>query len=331
MMGSWSQKRNKYAEEITSFIHQNPQRCLSLPTLYMLLDLYENWRVARNKSNREKKIRLNRSDPCERYFLHYIAERAFWSNIEDGKYVAKLLVALHRVEKHFGYFLCPEETFFFPPLMSLNESENHLAIFFLNHAYREKLTFSGQRIADMRVFCRSEWTDPFFMAIKTESSQLLLLLLQYGLLLNVEPVFSAEVAPIRQQNGCARLTVYTFILLFTSCIVSTIIPLHHSGPFSTFQATVQCAILMMRVCPQIDKTLLFKKESTEPPSDEEINWIAENYVPELRFRISVPMTLKHACRLTVRRLLHNNWQLPHGIDELQMPEQLKSYINICCD
>lgn len=39
-------------------------------------------------------------------------------------------------------------------------------------------------------------------------------------------------------------------------------------------------------------------------------------------------TLKHLCRLTVRRSLNDNFQLPRGIEKLPLPECLIRYIRL---
>lgn len=40
----------------------------------------------------------------------------------------------------------------------------------------------------------------------------------------------------------------------------------------------------------------------------------------------MPRSLKHYCRLTIRKALNFNLELPHGIDKLGLPPALQSFL-----
>ena len=60
------------------------------------------------------------------------------------------------------------------------------------------------------------------------------------------------------------------------------------------------------------------------------NLVEQKLVPPERSGLTPP-ELKHLSRCRIRELLHNNWQLPHGIRTLQIPEALMDYLDLLRD
>lgn len=60
------------------------------------------------------------------------------------------------------------------------------------------------------------------------------------------------------------------------------------------------------------------------------NLIESNLVPPERSGL-VPPELKHLSRCRIRDILHETWQLPHGIRKLHIPQSLMDYLDLLTD
>lgn len=49
-------------------------------------------------------------------------------------------------------------------------------------------------------------------------------------------------------------------------------------------------------------------------------------LPDCQPLVPQPRSLQHLCRCTVREVLNNNLELPHGVGKLPIPNKMKSYI-----
>lgn len=317
-------KHCQYAEEIATFLHEYPQKVLGIENLYHILSLYEKWWIFVGKY---------RSEPFEKCVLYYIAERTFWSDVKDGEFAAKLLRYLYQVDNHFSFFLCPNQDHF-PSMSNFDGSNNNPTRFFLNHAYQQRLTISGKRIADLKVFSRSLWLHPCEMAVISESPELLLLLLQYGALITE---VSYSVTNLRHGHPAGNMAIITV------CIIKTIIKISRQDSSDGYldmenpriNKMILCARYIVRACPQLEKQLLNILFSIDFPGfcpvQDAIEWVTRQALPDLSYRIHHPLPLQHACRLIIRKALHANWQLPLGIDKLPLPTMVKKYLNLQYD
>lgn len=316
-------KRCQYERDIAVFLHQNQQRYLSHKKLYHVLSLYEKWWIS---------VGSFRSEPFERYVLHYLIERTFWSDLRDRDFVTKLLVFLFQAESHFGFLLCPDIDCL-PSLDVFEGGNDRLPQFFLDHAYRQHLVVCGKRIVDLKVFFRSLWLHPCEMAVITESPTLLRLFLQYGAFIPDDTVSPEKITSYPDSGS---------IVIITLCIIKTILEILQGGLWhnrtgcgrTKAKNMVLCGRLMIRASPQMEKCIVHQAGIEFPgfhSSEEALTWIGDEVLTELKYRVYLPVPLKHACRLAVRKNLHLNWQLPFGIEELPIPHILKEYLNLESD
>lgn len=315
----------QYAIEIWIFLLQNPQNVLEEEKILHILTLYENWSVCRFRLESEQMS-------FEKYVLYYIVERTYWSDVKNGEFVAQLLRYVYQNQSglHLALYQFQQVDYSHENWFRWEAGNNiHLTRFFLNHAYKQRFTINGWRMADLTVFPPSTWLHPCEMAIYLGSSQLLLLLLQYG-------------AFITQTDDClgrALLHQCCYRLSITWCFKQAI---HfYEYPFQSFleseedekRSMILCAKYIVRSCPQLDRQLLtkygiFDHLFENPLLQGAIPWITSRDLPDLPYLIIHPRILQHACRIKIRKVLHDNWQLPHGIDNLPLPRLAKKYLNL---
>lgn len=320
------QRIRPYEEEIRSFVRQNQQRHLGQKKLYLILSLYEEC----VKSARQT------SESFEKFVLHYITERSFWSDMKDGEFVVKLLKYLYQQENHFAFFMFPNKDHFLS-FVNFRPSNIDISRFFLNHANKQRLTICGKRMADLDVVSGSLSLKlhPCHMAVTLESPEMLLLLLQYGALLE-------DASSSVRSHGDP--TYYDMILpICMKQIIKQIVEISHAdSKFASppdmenpiVSKIILCGKYVVRVCPQLQKRQT-KFMSIKFPGfrsvHQALEWVTRHVLPDLQYRMHDPVSLKHACRLKIRKQLYNNWQLPHGLDELPLPSVMKKYLNLLRD
>lgn len=312
----------QYATEIATFLHKHPERNLSERKLYHILSLYEKWWIF---------IGQYRSEPFERYVMHYIAERTFSSNVQNSEYVAKVIVYLYHADKYLSFILCPDEIkrhFRSSSANSFDDYSIQIYHYFLRHAYKERLIIREKRILDLDVFCRSMCLHPCEMAVINDSPKLLHILLQYGALVT-DGTTSTRRPPFSSN-----------ILMLIFCILKTIIRLFNQNPweceedlqYSLAENMIMCGKLVLRTTPQLEQSkvrqLKFQGYSS---ARQAMAWATDYALGELSHRIYHPISLKHACRLKIRKVLYDNWQLPGGIEQFPLPNMVKNYLNLYYD
>ncbi|CAB0009876.1 unnamed protein product [Nesidiocoris tenuis] len=88
-----------------------------------------------------------------------------------------------------------------------------------------------------------------------------------------------------------------------------------------------------KVPPDLQKCqdIIMRSVATVGVPDTDHPYVAP-YLPGLQYlpddrTVSAP-PLKHLCRCQIRKSLNANYELPHGIYQLRIPEDLKSYLNL---
>lgn len=194
-------------------------------------------------------------------------------------------------------------------------------MYFLDHAtsarleYRCLSSISKRRFIDIPMESYGQVL-PLKVAVQYGSPDILLIMLRYGassegdklapapieILLSKLEEYQLSIGknqPDYPQNLliCLRLLLRTI----TTIVVKT--PNHIAA---------QCGVMSVSMYEQYPKL------------------VEGNLVPPERSGLAPP-ELKHISRCRIRKLLHDNWQLPHGIRTLQIPYSLLDYLDLLYD
>nr|XP_018895938.1 PREDICTED: uncharacterized protein LOC109029769 [Bemisia tabaci] len=196
-----------------------------------------------------------------------------------------------------------------------NRAENIDAVaFFLDHAAAEQLEFPSlgtrRRLIDIPMTSYNQMT-PAKIAAQAAKLDVLTLLVRYGAVLTDErhPVKFCAFQPVLYKlNAC--------------CEEEKELP-------ADFLA---CLELLLRAVERIPN--LFPEDSEAESSDDFVSvhpeLIERGIVPLSKVGLE-PVDLKHLSRCAVRRALNDSWQLPHGIQRLDVPGPVKQYLDLEVD
>lgn len=322
-----------YARKLAKFIHENPDHYIKHKKLYNIFKLYEKRLFCLTHCF---------SELFDRDVLQYIAVRAYWSNLQDENFVSKLLVHLYFLDTNLKCIFLPQrEWLTFHPSSNYGSTEKNVekericfTAFFLNLACKSRLVIDFKRITELHLHHHAFYMHPCEVAVRTRFPELLHLLLRYGALLGCD---KKSIRGITQTRIATAATF--FISINTIKIILDISQrkgwrIEALSKDVEYSKLVECGKLMMRVCPQFKKhaaAIEFRSLRRFRVRKQDLVWVIQNAIPEMKNLIFLPMTLKHACRLKLRHVLHNNWELPHGIKKLQIPNTLQRYLDLYCD
>lgn len=300
-------KERYYSKKISTFMFQNSEMYFDKKQIGKIFKYYEKWVT----------YTAHRSYPFETEVLYYIMMRLFWSNIEDSGYIRKILLWSEDIHIHFMDFVLPgpgNVLQFVSPDCAM-----HFAEFFLRSATKRRLMINKVGVEDLLVRRRTKTSHTCEIALASSSPELLLLFLRYGALTMEFSYFYI-----------LRL-VQQFIQIMLELKRSTFLD-SNAMENARCANIIECGMIIMRVCPQLNKRHAFVTRSISFPRDvkskDSWKWVIDNVLPDLEFRIFQPMALKQMCRLKIRVVLYKKWLLPDGIVKLPLPKYMKNYLDL---
>lgn len=300
-----------YSEKMKELMTAECDEHQSIENLYQLFDIYE--KMKQIESFFEKKI------------IHYIAEKAYRLDLRDEAFIFKVLSKFLHLYFHFGHVLCPLSSNHFSASMDLQHSLR-FSEFFLRHANKQRITVRGRRIFDLPMTFGPYSCHPCEVAIRLGLPESLQVLLRHGAFTDANH----------------RAKYYTNILRAVAYIIRSILAMRWQGPWliapennSQYDSIVSCGVLMARVCPQLQKCFFFSEMSLKfigfASPEQAMKWVAFNDLPGLESQIFLPMTLKQACKVKIRKVLKDRWELPLGIQKLPISQYMKDYLDLLSD
>lgn len=236
--------------------------------------------------------------------LYVAAKLAFDWQVNDSKLIGELLNAIYACERTFDRLITG--ALFGPKASGVisgwksdfnTKEENIKAVeYFLDHANRAKCEYKIKgvptRLVDIPVESYAR-SSPVAVSVQLSCPEILLVLLKFGAKVYVEN------AP---------------------CAIEVLVRMLGERTDNLNKELMQCSRLIMRTVANIPS-----------PIDVENNVYLPGYrlLPNRR-TVSSP-ELKHLCRLVIRDCLLSNFQLPHGINTLPLPDELKQFINLEID
>ncbi|KAJ9589841.1 hypothetical protein L9F63_027901 [Diploptera punctata] len=265
--------------------------------------------------------------------IYVAAKLCFDWKIQDNQIVVQLLNNIYHCERTFerlfiGAIFGTRVTYMISGWKSdfENAEENTDAIkYFLEHATEAKLEYddmhdgSKTRFIDIPLESYGR-AQPIRLAAQFSNKNLLLLLLRYGanVKINYERDEVTIETPLKQLNALCNancsLDLSTSIIECLKILLRAI-PTMATFPCSTYDGRVY---VLVDTVFGLDRMYYHSK------------LIEEGIIPPSRTGFTPP-ELKHLCRCSIRDILRQNWQLPHGIQKLDIPFSLKEYLDLLED
>ncbi|KAG5681346.1 hypothetical protein PVAND_010790 [Polypedilum vanderplanki] len=246
----------------------------------------------------------------------YIALKVAWNwGINDSIVICELLTEIYECEKTFerlflGAIFGTNAPYFIAGWRSdfRDQDENTRAlVFFLHHACQQRLRFNvdGQSVPFIDVPIEScGKSSPLRVSLQASAPDILLILLRYGanpipMDCGITPTLSLLEKLIEYNETASYpyqlVSCFKILMLATPSIVMPFIPFVY----------------------KIRKQMFLKKYSM----------LIDNKIVMINRVFGVP-ELKHLCRCSIREVLRENCQLPHGIKLLKVPRSLKRYLDL---
>lgn len=257
--------------------------------------------------------------------LYIAAKLCYDWDLRNNEIVTRLLNDIFYCEKTFerifiGAILGTRVTHFLSGWKSDfdNREENMKAlIYYMDHAvigkleYRCNSTDVKRRFIDVPMESYGQIL-PLRVAIQHGSPDILLIMLRYGA--NTD---SEKLAPSPLEMLLSRMNEYedTYpdypqdLLICLKLLLRTV---------TTFTVSIPEHIA--------NRSGMFRI----PLYEQYPNLIDRQLIPPERSGF-IPAELRHLCRCRIREILFRNWQLPHGIQKLQIPRMLMSYLDLLED
>ncbi|KAK9503414.1 hypothetical protein O3M35_009969 [Rhynocoris fuscipes] len=236
--------------------------------------------------------------------LYVVAKLAFDWKVDDSETIADLLNSMYQCERTFdrlitGAIFGPKASGIISGWKSdfhTREENIKAIVYFLDHATKAKCVYKIRgvqtRLVDVPMESYAQST-PAAVSVQVCCADILLVLLQYGAKVYVEGLPCAMEVLVRKLSEQA------------DCINPNL---------------EQCCKVMMRTIAYVPK----------PDLDEESPYNIGYKLLPCRRTTNVA-ELKHLCRLQIRQCLYDNFQLPHGIYVLPLPDEMKQFINLEMD
>ncbi|XP_026668627.1 uncharacterized protein LOC108624074 isoform X1 [Ceratina calcarata] len=261
--------------------------------------------------------------------LYVAAKLCFDWNLNNNEIVSRLLNDIFYCEKTFerilvGAIFGTRVTHFLSGWKSdFDDREENMRalIYFLHHSTVGRLEYLcacssvKRRFVDVPMESYGQAL-PLRVAIQHGSPDILLIMLRYGASVECDKLAPAplemlliKLSEYDAQPGEDRIAYPEHLLLCLRLVLRTVTTAFVKTPSHIAE---QSGIFSVSLCEQYP-TLVEQK-----------------LVPPERSGMSPP-ELRHLCRCRIRETLFQNWALPHGIQQLQIPESLRNYLDLLTD
>ncbi|XP_023214322.1 uncharacterized protein LOC111633878 [Centruroides sculpturatus] len=300
--------------------------------LLEILTLYYSWKRIHGNISADKNF--------ERLVVYHMAKVCTYWNVKDSSLVAEVLNCIFHSEGHFSMIfnhagiysnnaLSVGQWLLTPEQHDAYLVEHHTVSFFLYHANKVRMTFCGTRFVDRCIEYPSRLA-PCYLAAILVKPQLLLLLLQYGA--RLVPKYE-ELRSFLDNFEAADL--YIVLLKLISRLRETVdddidAALENDNSLKI----LSCLKFLLRASGQLQKRsieLIIYQADNERNRNFMYKLMDTGILESLRHRYLEPCPLKHLARCTIRNVLNENWQLPHGIPKLPLPLFIQKYLNLLED
>ncbi|KAF3420231.1 hypothetical protein E2986_01200 [Frieseomelitta varia] len=261
--------------------------------------------------------------------LYVAAKLCFDWNLNNNEIVSRLLNDIYYCEKTFerilvGAIFGTRVTHFLSGWKSdFEDREENLRalLYFLHHAtlgkleYRCTFTPVKRRFIDIPMESYGQAL-PLRVAIQHGAPDILLIMLRYGA--SVEPdrlapspleMLLNKLSEYDAQPGQDRIVYPEQLLLCLRLVLRTVSSAFFKTPGHIAEQSGVFSVSIYEQYPTL---------------------VEQKLLPPERSGLSPP-ELRHLCRCRIRETLFENWALPHGIRELQIPESLRNYLDLLRD
>lgn len=321
--------------EIRNFIVTHQDTILNKANLEVILSLYRSLKAL-------YKYPANNRCPLN-WVLRYILEQAYWSNHDDSDYVAELINYVVENDHHITYFLILSES------LQLQDSSRSVIGYYLDHANHKRVNVHGYRLVSSEVYYSQLWQYPIEMAVRMRSPSLVLHLLRYGAVWSHQGTYHSRfrfprnglLAPNPSAVMCKNiLRLIMFLIVEYNPDMRKLCDLDPETAINCNHLAA-CGRVLLRELPQMKLLMVAKVDmeirSTRYPQSSSLTSTLslldyfDELIPGLRCIFVSPISLKQVCKLVVRKALNDNWLLPQGIYQLQLPRCLERYLDLQCD
>lgn len=262
--------------------------------------------------------------------LYVAAKLCFDWNLDNNEIVSRLLNDIFYCEKTFerilvGAIFGTRVTHFLSGWKSdFEDREENLRalMYFLRHATLGKLEYRcacspvKRRFIDVPMESYGQ-VSPFRVAIQHGSPDILLIMLRYGASVECD-----KLAPTPLEILLSKLSEYDAR------------PGGQQGNAYPEHLLLCLRLVLRTVTTGFVKTPEYIAEQSGVFSvsvyEQYPTLVEQKLVPPERSGLRPP-ELRHLCRCRIREALFENWALPHGIQQLQIPESLRSYLDLLRD
>ncbi|XP_035219406.1 uncharacterized protein LOC118192519 isoform X2 [Stegodyphus dumicola] len=348
-MTFWYQSGDSLAAEqqmnaLSELAYQYRSKYISPVVLRKLYRQFCKWRLLVKRSNGFRITRnINkRLQAFESDVVHYLLERCYWIRYGDSDVVADLLFTLFKVDGHLGKIFDYQQLSVRVTKRRRRDPESKSLYFastwtdedvwfesikpmdyFMEHAYKKKLLFSGKRFAEHHII-------QCIKRLPRHSLDILILppcsrtfifpdvlpkLLRYGLFANGNP-----------KDGIVEKLLTGIIGIFLSSVRNSETYIYPLPWVIEMGNTLLRAVISVNIFELLKDQKIQNRTMITCALVDEMS--ARHLFPKLKQRCGELQELQHMCRYRIRQQLYENWQLPHGISFLSLPNLLKEYLNL---
>ncbi|KAK9870834.1 hypothetical protein WA026_009799 [Henosepilachna vigintioctopunctata] len=256
--------------------------------------------------------------------LYVALKLCFDWQVKDSGTIGTLLEQIFSCEKTFErlvlgsifgvrapYFVSGWKSDFDDP-----EENLRAVVFFLDHACTANLDFESDSGSQMRMIdvplesCGC--TTPLMLSVQLGLADKVHIFLRFGALLRAGEKDRENVSVV--QNIILKLSEF-----------------EHRYPFNLIAILQLILRVIPSLTPHLNGMLSYLGDIQQKSLLMKFNTLIEDGLIPLTRSGIIPPELKHLCRCEIRKSLWYNHQLPQGIQELQIPESLRRYIDIMLD
>lgn len=308
-----------FRDKINKFVKKHASLTLRKKDFKVLLEMYLDWRQSTYNGYKYSSLR---QQAFSRKTLLYIMERLFWSKVNDSRYVVIILLFLYETEHHLL-------SIFSPPRDKCNSVANvdrHLwTQYFLHHAYTKKMMVHGERLVNLVV----EGCYPIEIATSLPNPEMLRHILRYGTIAGESSMDDWE-DRMWQAKDAFFDAVEEIFHMNPRLLDSKELNLDPENMSKYNDLLCCCNLILSEMTPRLCTLFRIRllQFSTNRAYSSFTDVLITATLPWLMKCLAEPLSLKHASRLSIRKILNLNWLLPQGIYKLSLPASLKQYLDV---
>lgn len=328
----------RFREIINKFVRNHESLTLRKEDFNVLLKMYLDWRGSAYNlygSSIPHCVFTGPQQAYSRKILLYIMERLFWTNVSDSRYVTRVLLFLYETEDDFLSIFAPPSD----KCPTIGKAYRHLwTEYFLHHAQAKQMMVQGERMQNLIIHKparRHFYWQPIEVAIIKLNPEVLRQILRYGAIAGEYSVVDFRHTNHLRHASKAFFAALNDVYLLNPMLLSSKELNLDPDEMCRYDNLLRCCNLILNEMSPRLSTLFrirllefatFSIISEYPNFIEMLSMSAT--LPTLKKCLTEPLTLKHTCRLSIRKTLNIKWLLPHGIYKLPLPGSLQQYLDV---